>query len=441
MRSVIRHCWDCLRPSRLRGRGKQLRPRRRAVMLILVLWIVVILSLLAYSLIYQMTLETRLTSARKKTFQAKALARAGLAKGFVDLRNDLIADLSDETEPPFDAEGDYWADPEDKEEVELGDGEYTVIVEDAERYFNLNTFKPSNRILLQKIIEQIGYEEEDAKIVASAIIDYADEDDAAAVDSAPGTEGFTYGFYRAEDLGMSKRDEDIEEVVFPNEPYLTVDALLDVYGVTPDLYFGPGSPEAEYYNQNIEGKQYGKRFQIKKRRSSHDDEIVGLRDFFTVKGLGTINMNTVPLHVLTAYLDAAGRPDAERVADKVIRDRRGGSARRIDNDSAFKTVGDLQKNGTLASMLGPMQAMHPFDVRSSVFTLTSTGVIGQVRSTLQVTVTRSMEELQRVEDFDTKERARERDERYKERSERWNDKEDELLVRIPSIRILEWNSR
>ncbi|MCB2154240.1 general secretion pathway protein GspK [bacterium] len=430
--------WVDALPERER-RGRRRTSRRRAVILILVLWITTVLSLLAYSVIYQMTMETRLTSTRKKTVQARALARAGLARGFVDLRNDMIFDRSDEYDGPFDAEGDIWADPEEgKEDVEMGEGTFNVVIRDEERFFNINKFRRINRDLLQEIIEEIGYEEEDAKIVACAIIDYGDSDDVPVLDSAPATEGLAYGTLRAEDQGLSEREEDIERMVFPNEGYLTVDELLEVYGVTPELYFGPGTPEAEYFREKI-GPPAGDRFQIKERRSRRNEEVHGLRDYFTVHGDGDLNINTAPQHVLQVLLSAAGASDGERMAENIIKDRRGGKNRHIDNDDAFQTKADMQSNGDLVGLLGAIQQLCPLDVQSTVFTLTSTGQIGQVKQTLEVTVDRDMVTLQRDETFEAIDRAREREERYEDRRQRRQDKDDELLVRMPNIRIIQWN--
>src|SRR5690606_3744836 len=79
---------------------------RRGIILVLVLWIAVLLSLLAYSVLYQMSLESRVTSLRARQLEANTLARAGIAKAFTDLKNDMIFDNSDAMNPPFDAEGD-----------------------------------------------------------------------------------------------------------------------------------------------------------------------------------------------------------------------------------------------------------------------------------------------------------------------------------------------
>lgn len=418
------------------------RRRRRAVVLVLVLWVAVVLSMMAYSVLFQMSLELRLTSMEKKTLEAKALARAGLAKGFADLRNDMIFDFSDETIPPFDALGDVWADAEEgKTEVKLGSGTYSVTISDAEGLLNLNQFRASNRILLEKIIVRIGYEEEDAKIVASAIIDYADPDDVPVLELSQGTEGFAYGVLRAEDMGGSRRESEIERVVFPNEPYLTVDALLEVYGVTPELYFGPGTPEAEFYRAQL-GPGVGDRFQMSRRarRATRAEEVRGLRDYFTVEGNGRLNINTAPTHVLAAVFDAAGASDPDRLAERIVRYRPGGDGRRrTNNDNAFKSVADMQQNGDLAGILGPAQALYRFDVRSTVFMLTATGTVGDVNRSLSCIVTRNLTQLNRDENFESNDRARERQDRYDARRQRRQDKDNELLVRNPSIRILQWN--
>jgi type II secretory pathway component PulK len=419
--------------------------RRRGIMLVLVLWVVTILSLLMYSLLFNLTLETRITSVRKKTVQAKAIARAGLAKGFVDLRNDLIADFSDETIPAFDAEGDYWAKPEEgKDDEEFGDGNYTVTIEDQERFLSLRALSPTNRILLEKLIEEIGYNEDDAKIAAAAIIDFADEDEAPVLDSAPETEAIAYGLLKAEDEGIRADEDDVVKVIFPNEAYLTVETLLEVYGVTPDLYFGPETPEAIYYNNLLakDGKKRrDDRFRIENKRQRFDSDLernLGLRDFFTADSNGQVNLNTAPKHVLMALFLAAGRDDADRAADDVIRYRRGGKDRRIDNDSAFTTVDDFSKLDTLASVLGPLQAIHPLGVRSEKFLVRSRATYGSQQTELAVLVSRELIQIQRDESFEALDRQRERLERFDDRRKRWEDKDDELLIRIPSIYVVRW---
>lgn len=414
--------------------------RRRGVAMLLVLWIVVILTMMAYSVIYQMGVETRLSSLRLRSLEAQSLARAGLARGMVDLRNDLIADNGDASKPPFDAEGDVWAKPEEgKADIEMGAGTFNVVVRDEESLFNINRMNSANRVLLEKIIENIGYEEEDAKIVAAAIIDYADADDEPAIDNAPAkTEKYAYAFYAAEDAGESTDLEKLTKARIANEPFLTVEGLLDVYGVTPELFFGPETEEAIYYRERM-GDAVGDRFVMETgKRRDPDEPILGLRDYFTVYGNGQLNVNTAPQHVLAALFEAAGRTDGDRAAETLIRDRRGGRRDDFDNDNVFKSGADLQGNASLGAQLGPILAIYPLGTASTTFTLTSTGSVGQVRQTVSATVERSLALFNRDESFELDERAEEWNDLYEDRRNRREDKKTERLARVPNVRVIHW---
>lgn len=416
------------------------RRSRRSVAMLLVLWIVTILSLMAYSVVYQMSVETRLSSLRLRGIEAQALARAGVGRAMVDLRNDMIADNGDATKPPFDAEGDVWCKPEEgKLDVEMGNGTFTVVVRDEESLFNLNRMNGANRLLLEKIIERVGYEEEDAKIVASAIIDYADADDTPAMDNAPAkTEKYVYAFYAAEDAGESTDLAKLTKARVANEPFLTVEGLLDVYGVTPELFFGPDTDEAIYYRERM-GEMASDRFMIETgKRRDPDEPILGLRDYFTVYGSGQLNVNTAPQHVLAALFEAAGRSDGDRAAETLIRDRRGGRRDNFDNDNAFKAATELTGNASLGANYGAMSALMPMGTASSTFTLTSTGSVGQVRQTLVVTVERSLALFSRDESFELDERAEEWNDLYEDRRTRREDKKTERIARVPNVRVIHW---
>lgn len=428
------------------GARRWRRPRRRAVVLILVLWIATVLSLLAYSVMYQLTLESKITSSRKQKIEAESLVRAAIAKAFVDLQNDLIFDQADDDDPPFDAEGDVWTQQDiDDEGVQLEYGGYEpgsfwVTVEDEERLFNLNRLGSNSKLLLKTIIEDIGYEEEDAELVAAAIIDYGDRDDVPALDSAPaGGEGLAWGIIRAERNNQSTRESDVERMDFPNEGYMTVDALLDVYGVTPELFFGPGSPEAARYREAMGDSLDDGGFSIRERRTFRaGDRPLGLRDYFTVESSARLNLNTAPRHVLAALFRAAGRDDGDRLAERIIRDRRGGRDRNIDNDRAFKQTQDFQNNADLASILGPASALYALGVNSTTFRITARARVGGAEVERVLVVHRSMTVVQRQEDFEAIDRAQEREDRLGAKRDRRTDSDNELLVRIPSIRILRW---
>lgn len=433
-------------PPRLRL--MQARGRRRGVVLVLVLWIAIILSLISYSVLFQVAVESSVTSARKRHLEAEALARAGVAKAIVDLRNDMIFDNTDEAEV-FDAEGDVWADPEEgKTEVTLSRdarGYFTVRVHDEERLLNLNRFNQANMMLLRGIMEELGYTEESSEIAAAAVVDWRDSDRVPALPNAPSNEeGIAYAMIRLEDEeGGRAREEDVEPLVFRNEDYLTVDELLEVYGITPRLFFGPGTAEADHY-ENLLGESPGDLFVIDDDRPlSYDGETaLGLRDYLTVHGSGAVNINTAPFHVLTALGNAVGQ-DGEAFAERVIRNRRGGrGGGRINNDNAYRTGTDVGADVEVAGVVNAIRAMGiNMDVRSTTFRIVSTGVVGDTRYTMEVVVTRSYRRYQRDESFEALERAEERRERNSGRFDRRSDRNEGSLVRHPYVRVLQAHIR
>lgn len=430
-----------------RARPRLQTRQDRAVILVLVLWIVVILSLMAYSMLYQVSSEMSITSARKKQLQAEALARAGIAKAVVDLRNDLLFD-NVEGEKNFDAEGDIWARPEEgKLEAYIGDdktGYFDVRVYDEDGLFNLNRMGGANIMLLQKIIERIGYTEEDAKTVACAIIDWRDGDFIPVLPNAPSNdEGKAYAMMQNEYDRTRLNEDEITPIIFRNEDYISVEELLEVYGVTPELYFGPQSPEAEYFRQQMPDRfQYGDEHfviderELRRRRRRDDEPEPGLRDYFTVYGAGVLNLNTAPEHVLAAFAEAAGNTDGDGWAERVIRERRGGKEENLDNDKAFKDSTELQANADVQGVVATGGALLQVGVNSSVFRIVSEGTVGDVKVRIVALAVRALTPLTRDESFEEIDR---RGERRKEESERWKRREkssDSTTIKYPFVRIV-----
>jgi hypothetical protein len=380
--------------------------------------------------------------------EAEMLARAGVARAIVDLRNDLLFDYANEAKV-FDGEGDVWARPEEgKDRVSLANdrnaGYYSVRVIDEQGLINLNFLTRSSLPLVAKILEELGMEEEDAKIVAAAILDWRDPDYIPSLENAASNdEGIAYAVIKAEDeqAGVADVDE-VEPLVFRNEDYLTVDELLEVFGVSPAIFFGPHTPEAEYYSQFFDAPA-GERFlsQLEEPLTYDTGRSYGLRDYFTVHGTGQLNINSIPFHVLVAMGKMAGG-DGEAFAERVLKNRRGGKDRDIDNSGAYKDGTDLARDVEVAGVLNAVQGMGlPIDVKSTTFRIVSTGVVGDVRSTLEVLVYREMRRMVRDETFEARERAAERRERNSGRYERRQDRADESIVRYPYVRVIQTYKR
>ncbi len=419
-------------------------PRTRGYALLMTLWMTIILAFILYAVLADSMAEVRVASLRKRQAQAEALARAGVARATVDLKNDLIFDNAEEGEA-FDANGDVWASPEEgKEEATIKGfpGRFDVRVENLDGLIPINQLGPQALPLLQRIAEDIGYTEEDARAVAAAIIDWMDIDEQPLGDDPFGTEGIYYRRRILQDQGVRVREDDTETMPIPNEAFQSLDELLDVYGVTPELYYGPGSAEAEEARAAMEvdpKRKVGERFVIKNDRRRKGEVGLGLRDYFTLYSSGALNLNTAPEHVLAAYLGVSDGSDGGALAAAVVRKRSGGRRRGADNDSAFKTLEQVNEDAELASALKPAQEVIGYDIRGQVFRITSVGRVGDVQKTIRLIVWRGMLSVTRDESFEATDRARDRGERLAERSERRRDKDNELVYNIPTVRIVEWN--
>jgi DNA uptake protein ComE-like DNA-binding protein len=212
--------------------------------------------------------------------------------------------------------------------------------------------------------------------------------------------------------------EEIAPYRSKNDLFLTVDELLEVYGVTPKLFYGydPKAPKEE--------KQ--------RRRFRDESPPVGLRDLVTVRSNNVINVNTAGPEVLSAIIQAAAisESDPGAIAEKIIEHRRGAHVGEIDNDQAFRTIQELGQIPELSGMLlSRMRAAYPLDVRSYFFTINSTGEVGSVKRSIQVLVWRSLDMFHRDEDLD------DRDVRGRRRR---RPSDETMIIKQPALRCLEW---
>lgn len=396
------------------------RRKEKGVLLLLTLWISVVLAIIAYSLSYQVRLEMKLTKQFRQSAQARAVAQAGVAKAVVDLKNDLILDTS-EGGARFDAEGDVWANPDDKTDVEFGPGKYSVLVIDKNSLININTARFE---VLKELLITLDVEEKEAEKIAYAIIDWRDPDDKPA--GGEGEKENTYYSSLIVDTNENDFLDDESKIVYrcKNEPFLTVEELLDVYGITPELFYGY-NPEDKLAALLGEGEEI-----------KDEERKLGLRDLVTVNNDNALNINTAPLEVLTAVIAAAGISDAdpEGLAEEIVEYRRGGREKDIDNEHAFRTWQQLSEvSGFSPGMARRMYTVQRLTTRSNFFQIISIGTVGEVSQRISVDVVRSLET------FNPEEDAEEDDESTSRYRRRRSDTDEETsLIREPTIRVIRW---
>ncbi|MCX7046207.1 MAG: type II secretion system protein GspK [Candidatus Sumerlaeota bacterium] len=344
-------------------------------MLILTLWIVVVLSLVFYSLMDELALDTRLTAMQKMDMQAFYAARAGVARAVANLVNDKVVDLSKETQD-YDCLSDLWAKDSQLVDVPLTKKEfgqhqtitYSALVEDENSKINLNQANYDLILGLLKVLnrESLKDEKKDDELrdLADAIWDWRDPDLAARSDG-----GKRESDYYGEKLAMKERRRRSAgrlAYVSKNDQFTTLEELLDVYGMTPEIFYGV-PPKIRRHNAGRKSA----RDRVQRPEGNVVGDRRGLREFLTVWSNGAINVNTASAEVLAAVLVADGRdvPSAIGAAEEACA-QRGKSADMSTN--AFRTVQEFHQ---ATNFPVPRRSGARLDVRSSYFSITALGEV------------------------------------------------------------------
>ena len=274
----------------------------RGIALILVLWVLTLLSVLVLEFCFSMRTETNITRNFKEGSQLYFFAQGGIQKAAAEViyRNDpAIHNRRVNLEQP---EGL----PEIEAEWKVDGTPYTVAFQDGEAQVRVRS--ESGRIslnnapdaLLKKVMKYFVEAGEQRDTIVDSILDWRDADDFHRVNGAEND------YYRS-----LPEPYDCKNAYFD-----TVEELLLVRGVTPELFFGRRAKEGK------EGEQQG-------------GAAIGLKNVFTVfSSTPNVDINTAPLEVITALFGVS-----QEIAKKVVEARQEDP---FDNENELQTrVPDL----------------------------------------------------------------------------------------------------
>lgn len=354
------------------------RSRRRAALLVLTLWISIVLSMMAFSLANDLRIDMKLTSVAEKRFKARALARAGLAKAVVDLRNDRTLTIADPAAGRADSYADIWADVEDKTDMELGEGTYTVRATDEGSKINLTQINPRNAVVLAYIVAELAdMDILDATDIALMVADWQDPDDLPAGGAGAsershwteiGLENFSDGL--PEDWSFEPR----------NDQMLTLGELLQIPGITREVLYGDPLEE--------EDRGIGLRRRRNRREEDPDERGRRLADYVTVGEARTLNLNTIPSLTLEALLGAATGAGGGSVGlAREILDLRAQLRESPDDGGGFvNPQQQLLEAGIPQEAINTMRQFFPLNVSSTYYEIEATGIYAGIRKTLRAKV-------------------------------------------------------
>jgi general secretion pathway protein K len=237
----------------------------KGVALIMVLWIITILSVVVLEFCFAMRTELNITRNDQQQLQLYAAAQGSVQRTIAELvlkhdpRMQQLRRAAKEEEIP--AENKEWITDGREYRMAFEGAEAVVRVVGEAGKISINQVSDAS---LRKIMTSLGLEGETRDMVVDSILDWRDPDDFIRINGAENE------FYQT-----LKEPYDCKNGTFDS-----VEELLLVRGVTPELYYG------------------------KKKEGDEDrEERVALKDIFSVYAAGEqIDINSASLPVLRVVL-------------------------------------------------------------------------------------------------------------------------------------------
>jgi general secretion pathway protein K len=282
---------------------------QRGIALLIVLWVLAVLTVLVFSFSLMTRAESYGTLAFKEGLEKKFLAEAGIERGIMEIIYRSINKnqaLTLEGKEAWKLDGTAYR-------SETGQDGYAVRILDESGKISLNGLTDSSGIVLKNLLIGQGASPENADIIVDSILDWKDADDLHRLSGAESD------YYLSLPKPYKARNADFE----------TVEELILVRGMTPDILYGAGG------------------------------KAKGIFPFLTVhRKAGLIGLNVAPREILAALpgMDAA-------MVDRII---------------AFRSSSGTPQTGALRELLGavyPLIAPYASDDTgaSTTFTVEATG--------------------------------------------------------------------
>jgi general secretion pathway protein K len=230
---------------------------QRGFALLAVTLVLALLGVVVTEFAFSMRLEAAMVRSYKNGLLARHLAEAGLQQGIREvLIESGVQGLDEDGQVTF-----YQAPPGGagtpkklpelpRSHVPLGAGEFSYRITDEEARLYLNSGQP---LLLGKLLSLLGVEKTQQDIITDSVEDWRDANDTKRINGAESDD------YLQLPVPFRARNANLQDV----------SELLQIKGVTPELYYGSGDQP-------------------------------GLVDLVTARSRGTVNMNTAPKLVLQA---------------------------------------------------------------------------------------------------------------------------------------------
>lgn len=195
----------------------------QGIALFLVLWVLALLSVIVGEFCYATRTEVNITRNFKEQTEAYYIALAGLNRAVEELTRkrltrtpQSVLPLGEEEEEP---EPSPWRVNAHIPEVSFGAGQFAVRIENESGKIDINT---ANDALLRMMLKGFEMDEMEKNIIVDSILDWRDED----------------SFHRLHGAENDYYQSLPEPYDCKDGPFDTVEELLLVRGVTPEIFYG-----------------------------------------------------------------------------------------------------------------------------------------------------------------------------------------------------------
>ena len=197
----------------------------KGIALFLVLWVLTLLSVIVGEFCYSMRTEVNITRNFKDQTEAYYIALAGLNRAIGELiRNTVIPpkiqeDVLPGEEKETEAEAPRWRINTDIPPVSFGNGQFKVTIGNESGKVNINQ---ANRDMLIMLLKGFDLDPQEQDVIADSILDWRDPNKLHRVNGAEDD------YYQSLPEPYECKDGDFD----------TVEELLMVRGVTPEIFYG-----------------------------------------------------------------------------------------------------------------------------------------------------------------------------------------------------------
>ncbi len=215
-------------------RNKKACRGKKGFALLVVLWILAVLMVMVLSFSVTTRSDTYGLLAFKEGMEKKYFAEAGINRSIME----IIYHSVNQNQTTTLAGREVWRLDGTYYNSDMNDGGYRVRIIDESGKISLNDMTESSGIILKNLLINQGVAQENADIIVDSILDWKDEDDLHRLNGAEDD------YYMSLAKPYKARNADFE----------TLDELILVRGITPQILYGDGKNKGIIHFLSIQNK-------------------------------------------------------------------------------------------------------------------------------------------------------------------------------------------